>query len=201
MLCRPLYRDNEVTMPTSAAETAVRTYLQAVKDPSSLRNDTEIAELETRLEKSEDQLERVLLRQRLLDARAPSVEKHEESFVKHAKVWADDNGVSASAFAAEGVPASVLRRAGFRVRGGRGRATGARRRPAGTRTRVSSDEVRNTIPAKGTFTIRFLEDASGASTGVVRKVVQEELKAARLKEAGPDPDHKGPGRAPVLYRR
>lgn len=188
-------------MPTSAAESAVRTYLQALKDPSTLRNDAEIADLEARLEASGDQVERVLLRQQLLDARAPSVEQHEEAFVKHAKAWADDKGVSAVAFSAEGVPAGVLRRAGFRVRGGRGRATTARRRATGTRTRVSSEEVRGAIPAKGTFTIRHLEDASGASTGVVRKVVQEELKAGKLKEAGADPDHKGPGRAPVLYRR
>lgn len=188
-------------MPTSTAESAVRTYLQALKDPSSLRNDDQIADLEARLEASDDQLQRVLLRQQLLDARAPSVDQHEEAFVKYAKDWADEKGVSASAFSAEGVPAGVLRRAGFRVRGGRGRPGTTRRRATGTRTRVSSDEVRAAVPAKGTFTIRHLEEASGASTGVVRKVVQEELKAGKLKEAGSDPDHKGPGRAPVLYRR
>lgn len=188
-------------MPTSTAESAVRTYLQALKDPLSLRNDDEIADLEGRLESSGDQVQRVLLRQKLLDARAPSVDQYEAAFVKHAKAWADDQGVSASAFAAEGVPAHVLRRAGFRVRGGRGRAATTRRRTTGTRTRVSSEEVRNSIPAKGTFTIKQLEELSGASTGVVRKVVQEELGAGKLKEAGADPDHKGPGRAPVLYRR
>lgn len=188
-------------MPTTAAENAVRTYLTALKDPSSLRNDGEIAGLEQRLESSTDQVERVLLRQQLLEARSPSTEQYEEQFVKHAKSWADDKGVSANAFAAEGVPAAVLRRAGFRVRGGgRARQASGRRR-SGPRTRVTAEEVRSAIPARGAFTIKQLEERSGASTGVVRKVVQEELEGGKLKEAGPDPDHKGPGRAPVLYRR
>ncbi|MDQ3528930.1 MAG: hypothetical protein M3425_03110, partial [Actinomycetota bacterium] len=62
------------------------------------------------------------------------------------------------------------------------------------------DEVRAAIP-KGAFTVKALQGASGASPAVVRKVVQEEVGAGRLKEQGTDPDHQGPGRAPTLYKR
>jgi hypothetical protein len=185
-------------MASAAAEQAVRAYLGALKDPSSLRDDERIAKLERELERSNDQLERVLLQQQLLDAKSPSVEQFEEAFIEHARSWAEEHGVSPSAFQSEGVPSTVLRRAGFQVRGGRARGRAARRRSAGRRTRVSADEVRKAIP-RGTFTIREVQERSGASTAVVRRVVQEELEAGRVSEAGTAPDHSGPGRAPALY--
>jgi hypothetical protein len=54
---------------------------------------------------------------------------------------------------------------------------------------------------KKPFTVKQLQESSGASPAVVRKVVQDELAEGRLTEAGKDPDHRGPGRAPVLYKR
>lgn len=186
-------------MASSAQEAAVRNYLVSLKDPSALRDDSRIEELQQRLEASQDELERLQLRQQLLDAERPSLGGYEEEFITHAKAWADDRGISEKAFAAEGVPAAVLRKAGFRgVRGGRRRASTA---PTGrTRTRTSPEEIRKAIP-RGSFTIKQLQDRSGASSAVVRRVVQEEVDAGRLKEAGSDPDHRGPGRAPVLYER
>lgn len=181
------------------AEEAVRSYLVALKDPGALRDGDAIADLERRIDGSDDQLERVVLRQQLIEAKAPTIDRFEEDFVTHAKAWADEQGVSASAFAEEGVPAGVLRRAGFRVGGGRRSAKGARS-GGGQRSRVTADEVRGAIP-KGSFTIKTLQERSGASPAVVRKVVQEELAAGSLNELGTDPDHSGPGRAPTLYKR
>lgn len=188
--------------PSASVEHAVSVYLQALKDPNSLRDDDSITSLEQQLESSPDSLERLRLRQQLLDAQTPSVERYEEGFVTHAKAWADDHEITAKAFAEEGVSAAVLRRAGFDVPG----AGGARGRRgasgAGTgrkRTRVTVSEVRDAIP-KGTFTIKTLQDLSGASPAVVRKVVSEEMSAGRLKDEGTDQSHRGPGRAPVLYR-
>lgn len=191
----------------SSAEAAVRDYLRAVADPGSLRDDDRIANLNGQIEGATDGLERLRLRQQLLDAQEPSVGRYEEGFVTHAKAWADETGVTAKAFADEGVSAAVLRRAGFDVGGPGGRGRG-RGRPAGTsgdgsgrkRTRVTVAQVREAIPA-GTFTIKDLQEASGASPAVVRKVVSEEADAGRLKAQGSDPDHKGPGRAPVLYAK
>lgn len=179
-------------MASKSAETAVRSYLAVLRDPSSLRDEAALAQLRKQLESSSDDLERLRLRQQILDMEHPSIDRYEDDFVTHAKAWADEHGVTPKAFEAEGVPGGVLRRAGM--------APASRRRRGGTRTRVTVDEVRAAIP-RGSFTIRRLQELSGASPAVVRKVVTEELEAGRLKEQGPDPNHRGPGRSPVLYKK
>ena len=167
-----------------------------------MRDDSEIENLRKRLAESDDELERLALRQKLMDTEKPSIDRFEEAFVTHAKAWADEQGISAQAFTEEGVPASVLRKAGFRA-GGRGRrsaGTRSSRSTGGTRSRVTSQEVRNAIPSQP-FTIKQLQEASGASPAVVRKVVAEEESAGNLQATGTDPNHTGPGRAPTLYAR
>ena len=181
-------------MASKSAETAVRTYLAALRDPSSLRDETRLAQLQSQLETSTDDLERLRLRQQIFDVESPSVAQHENEFITHAKSWAEEHGVTAKAFEAEGVPGHVLRKAGLAApRGGRGRRSGTRRR-------VTVAEVRAAIP-RGTFTIKHLQEISGASPAVVRKVVADELAAGNLKDQGPDPDHRGPGRSPTLYKK
>ncbi len=189
-------------MASSSADAAIRNYLVALRDPSSLRDDEGIRALQQRIDSSSDELERLRLRQELFDTETPSVQRYEDDFVTHAKAWADEHGVGAKAFAAEGVPNQVLRRAGFAGLGRGGRRATGRRGGGGTRTRsrVTVDEVRNAIP-KSAFTIKTLQETSGASPAVVRKVVQEELAAGRLQPQGTDPGHRGPGRAPTLYKR
>lgn len=188
----------------STQESAVRNYLLSVRDPGALRDEGAIAGLKTKLEQSGDELERLQLRQQLLDIESPSLERYEDAFVEHAKAWADKTGISGEAFAAEGVPSAVLRRAGFRnvTGGGRRRAAGrtSTTRSTGTRSRVSADEVRSTIPS-GNFTVKDLQERSGASAAVVRRIIIEEVDAGRLTDQGSDPDHTGPGRAPTVYRR
>lgn len=185
-------------------EAAVRNYLLSVRDPQALRDEAAIAEAKDKLEQSDDELERLQLRQQLLDMETPSLEQYEDAFVEHAKAWADKTGISAAAFLAEGVSRSVLRKAGFRGVGDGRRRGGARatstRAERGTRTRVSADEVRAAIPT-GTFTVKDLQDRSGASAAVVRRVISEEIEAGNITVEGPDPDHTGPGRAPIVYRR
>jgi hypothetical protein len=189
----------------STQETAVRNYLLSVRDPSALRDDDAIAELNTKLEQADDELERLQLRQQLLDSENPSLDTYEDAFVEHAKAWAERTGITADAFVAEGVPAAVLRRAGFRgvSGGGRRRSTSTRAasptRGSSSRTRVSADEVREAIPS-GTFTVKDLQERSGASAAVVRRVIGEEIDAGNVSDQGSDPDHTGPGRAPKLYR-
>ena len=183
-------------MASISADSAVRNYLAALRDPSSLRDEEALTALQERLDASADDIERLQLRQQLLDAQTPSVERYETEFVTHAKAWAEEHGITAQAFEAEGVPGNVLRKAGLAGGGGRGRRT----RRTGTRTRVTVDQVRAAIP-RGAFTIKTLQETSGASPAVVRKVVAEELEAGRIKDHGADPDHRGPGRAPTLYKK
>ncbi len=193
-------------MADTSAETAVRDYLKALSDPSSLRDDSNVERLRKQLASSDDGVERIRLRQQLLDAETPSVERYEEDFVTHARSWADELGIGVKAFQDEGVQPAVLRRAGFDVSGG-GRGRGGGRGSTGggasggrKRTRVTVAEVRAAIP-NGTFTIKTLQERSGASPAVVRKVVSEEEAAGTVTSAGTDPDHRGPGRAPTLYRK
>ncbi|QBI19437.1 hypothetical protein ER308_07635 [Egibacter rhizosphaerae] len=186
-------------MATKTQDEAVRNYLVALRDPDAMRDDERLAELKRKIEETDDELERLRLRQEVLDAERPPVEQFEQAFIKHAKAWAEQHGISDRAFQAEGVPPRVLRKAGFTgVRGGDGRRTSGTRRQR--RSRVSADEVRKALP-KGTFTIKQVEEATGASAAVVRRVVQEEVEAGRVSDQGSDPDHKGPGRAPRLYHR
>jgi hypothetical protein len=185
---------NEQTVPTPAAEAAVRDYLRALHDPDSLRDDKRVKQLTKQLTSSTDGVKRLRLRQDLLNAESPSIQRYEDGFVTHARAWAQEGGISPKAFSDEGVSLEVLRRAGFNV--GRGRRQSARSR----HTRVTADDIRTAIPA-GSFTIKQLQDAIGASPAVVRKVVAEEVQTGRLRNEGTDPDHRGPGRAPLLYRR
>lgn len=188
----------------STQETAVRNYLLSIRNPGALRDDDAIAALNAKLEESSDELERLQLRQQLLDSETPSLEGYEDAFVEHAHAWAERTGISADAFLAEGVQPAVLRRAGFRgVTGGGRRRGGSRSTPAtrsSTRTRVSADEVRAAIPT-GTFTVKDLQERSGASAAVVRRIIAEEVAAGTVADEGSDPDHTGPGRAPTVYKR
>jgi hypothetical protein len=98
----------------------------------------------------------------------------------------------------------VLRRAGFRSVTSGGRRSTRRRtttatKPANARSRVSADEVRAAIPTSS-FTVKDLQETSGASAAVVRRVISEEVNAGRLTDQGADPDHTGPGRAPTIYQ-
>jgi len=186
-------------MNTSSAEDAVRAYLAAVKDPSSMRDDEALSATKKLLDEASDTIERLRLQQQLLTLESPTLDTYEDAFVTHAKAWADEHGISGEAFAAEGVEPSVLRRAGFSV-GGRGRRRAAAAPPTARRRRVTTEEVVVAMPS-GAFTTKQLGELSGASPAVVRKAITSEQAAGRLVEAGNDPDHSGPGRAPMLYRK
>lgn len=188
-------------MASAAAEDAVRNYLLVLKDPSSLRDEERVSELERQLGSTTDPVERVMLQQQLREAQRPETHHYEEAFVTHGKAWADAHGISVAAFLAEGVPTAVLRRAGFSVTGARGgRRSDRGGRKATGRSRVSAEQVRAALPT-GSFTAKDVQEATGASPAVVRRVIQEETEGGNVVAAGPDPDHQGPGRAPVVYKR
>lgn len=171
-----------------------------LKDPTALRDDNLVAELRQRLEAINDRLERVQLRQRLRDAENPSTERFEDEFVTHAKDWAEAHGVGASAFAEEGVPDAVLRKAGLLRGRGRGRGRSARK-SGGTRSpRVRASDVKAAIP-RGTFTTKQLQERTGGSDATVRNVVKEAEQEGLIEPQGSDPDHVGRDRPPALYKR
>ncbi len=180
----------------TTAEKAVRDYLTYLRDPDSMRPDT--AEIDAKLEASNDPLERLSLHAQKARMQDPEPSLR-AAFITHAKAWAEANDVPAEAFRAEGVRPDVLREAGLdgarrQTRGGRG-SGGARR------SRVTTEQVRAALPAKGkTFTLRELQSSSGASAATVRKVLGDLISEGYVTDEGPDPDATGPGRAPTLYR-
>ncbi|AXV05388.1 hypothetical protein DVS28_a0687 [Euzebya pacifica] len=182
----------------SQPETIVRKYLTALKDPSTLRDDDAIQEAESALGDESDPIERLKLQQKLAELNAPSMNAIEDEFVVHAKAWADEAGLTGKAFEAEGVPGATLRRAGFDVAKGRKRGA-ASSTPRKRSSRTTQEDVINAMPKS--FTLKSLREATGGSPAVVRKAVDAEIEAGRVADAGPDPDHSGPGRAATLYRR
>ena len=180
-------------------EQAIRNYLTVLNDPAALHTN-DVGALEAQINSTDDPVERLRLRGKIEQLKQPDTSKYEDAFVKHAKAWATEHGVTADAFRAEGVPPAVLRKAGFAVRGDGRKRTRGRRSTATRRTRVNVQQVRKAIP-RGKFTVKDVQEASGASPAVVRRVIQEEIQAGNVTDAGPASDHHGPGRAPTIYQR
>ncbi len=183
---------------SASAEQSVRSYLLWLDDPDALRDEAAIAKAEAAVDKATDPIDRLKALAKLEALQKVDGATYEAGFVENAKDWAETNDVSASNFAALGVPASVLSAAGFPVRGGR---RGGRARSGGRRTRTSPEAVRAAVPAKGQFTVADVIAASGASMATVRKVVGEMVAEGLVVDLGPDQGHSGRGRAPLMYRR
>ena len=197
-------------MPTDVEEPGqvVRDYLRALRDPGVLVDHAAAAQLGWLDDRDGDVIERLKARQQLLDLQDPARRMHdlEQEFVRCAKAWADDHGVSEDAFRAEGVKPAVLQAAGWggRRRSQRAPAAGSQRAPAARtdrqRPRVTATDVWIAIPDDQPFTLRWLVEQTGASVATVRKVVTDEIAQGHIAEVGADPAHTGRGRAPTLYR-
>lgn len=182
-------------------EDTVRRYLTSLSDPSQLVDQDRITKLQKKLDSTSDPLERVKLHNELEQAKQPANDGLEEEFVKVAKPWSDEQGVTAEAFVAEGVKPAVLRRAGFAVKGRAGsRSTGGtRQRRQGPR--VSKDHVVEHVTGamKGKrVTKKDIENATGGSTNTVKQATDQMVEAGQLTNVG-KADHSGPGRAPDLF--
>ena len=176
-------------------EEAVRSYLKYLDDPSSVRDEEAIAAATQAAERADDPLERLKALSRLQELETVDGEAFLAGFVAQAAGWASENGVTSEAFVTYGVPAEVLRDAGI-IHDKPASAPKSRKK----RGRVSPDQVKAAVP-DGSFTIADLEQASGASTATVRKVIAEMVDAGTLRDLGPDQNHSGRGRAPLLFSR
>lgn len=187
---------------TATGEDAVRNYLKLVAEgPDFLVDAKEVERLTGLLSSTEDPIESLKVRQQLIDASEPDVDRVELEFVNRAQGWAHDAGVTGDAFKQMGVDSAVLRRAGFDVKGGKSRKSRTRASStATTSSRTTQEDVISSIKSlKATFTLKQLQEITGASAGTARKAVQQCVSEGIVVEDGPDPDHDGAGRAPVLY--
>lgn len=163
-----------------AVEAAVRGYLVMLHDRSWLTAVPEYERLRQEREQAGDPLERVRLDAELRQFERALADRCEAAFVACAKQWADAHGVTAEAFRAEGVPANVLRRAGFLLREDRARS---RAGSPGARTSPSTSEIRAAMPP-GRFTVDDIEQRTGASRGAVRRVIRLMLQRGEIEQVG-----------------
>lgn len=177
-----------------SAEEAVRSYLRWLEDPTSMRDAEAIAAATEEAASAADPLDRLRALSRLQALETVDGDSFRDGFVAEAALWARENNVTPEAFVTYGIPTEVLRDAGIL------HDPKPARRSAKPRTRVSPEAVRAAIPS-GPFTIAELEQASGASTATVRKVIAEMTEAGTLLDLGPDQQHSGRGRAPLRFTR
>lgn len=189
-------------MTTDAAK-SVENYLLYLRDPSSLIDEVAIKAAEDAVAKaseSGDVLAEAKARAELESAKKVDASDFRSAFVGAVKKWADENKVSAKVLADMGVAADVLSDAGFdmtKIKTTTAKAT----RKASSGKRVSSDAVQDHVAGlAGTFTLKDVADATGASTQTVRTVVSSMVKRDKATEEGDDPNHSGRGRAPKVYK-
>ena len=136
------------------AEEAIRRYHAFLEDPTSIRDEEKIVELQARANGSGDVVERLRLHARLDEETNGIGLLVREAFVAVAKSWADENGVGVEYFEAEGFPRPDLRAAGFTVRRGPLSAGGGGSEPkprSGLRSRVDLDGVARIMNEGGNY--------------------------------------------------
>jgi hypothetical protein len=178
-----------MTMPktdeTVSPEAAVRLYLTFLEDPSKLVDTQEVKRLEGHIEKAKDPLDKLRAISALHRARAVDPASYAYGFVKHAKRWADEEGVPEAAFREMSVPEDVLRAAGYGkpARGARGRAStnGAVLK----RTRLSADSLQDGIlTLDGEFTIRDIANRVGGSPLTIKNQLGILETQGKIRPAG-----------------
>jgi hypothetical protein len=187
------------------AEDAVRNYLTFLSDPTKLVNQSEIEKLEADVDNNKDPVEKLRAIAALDRARNLDGEQYEADFVRHAKEWADQEGVPAAAFQQMGVTPDVLSRAGFDGRSRRRRGAAPSRRPSTGRPRaksVSNEKIQEwALDRSDPFTLAEVQQGIGGSPATVKKAIDELLTSGRLEKLGPSPDYRGRGRAPSRFAR
>lgn len=127
--------------------------------------------------------------QRLL-ARAAA----ERDFVAVGKRWADEHGVTVSAFLAEGVPADLLRAAGFKV-------SQSDSDPSSADRAALHQSIWSVMPAHQPFTIEGLAARADRPRRVVQQAVDRAVEEGVLAVVAVSEVQGRPGLASFLYRR
>jgi len=191
-------RNSPVTSRVSEeAEEAVRRYLDFLDNPQSRPTPEEVVDVAAIRSSADNSLDAVKQLSKALEA-AAETEDPEAAFVRYAKAWAEHNGVSREAFKAFGVKPSVLTRAFGDAK------TTKSPRGATTRARVDTEAllagIRNK-PAGTLVTVLGVTEEFGGSRATVRTMLDRLTREGVLINLGPDPAHRGPGRASVHFER
>lgn len=188
---------------STTPEAAVRRYLSWVDDPRSVIDEDAVARADAAFAAASDPIDRLHAAAARERARAADVDRITEDFVAHARAYADAEGIPVEAFRTLGVDDEVLARAGFDLPlTGRAPRSRPSNRPASSRGPQVSVTTLKATAAGGPkrFTLAQLaERAGGGSPATVKKAVDELIADGLAAKVGPDPNHQGPGRAPILY--
>jgi hypothetical protein len=186
-------------------ESAVRRYLGWLDDPASVVDHDAVTRAEEAFAAASDPIDRLHAAAARERAKAADVESITAAFETHARAYAEAEGIPLEAFRTLGVSDEVLARAGFAVRTSGGRRSRARRAGSGaagsggrqtTVTQVKA--VADQMPKR--FTLAQLADkVGGGSPATIRKAVEGMVTDGRAVRIGPDQDHTGTGRAPIIY--
>ncbi|MDP1820899.1 MAG: hypothetical protein Q8K58_13560 [Acidimicrobiales bacterium] len=195
---------------TDEVEDRIREYLKALgrKPPKAkpVIDREAVDALRKRIAESDDPIEKLKLhteleqvrRPRIVDTPDPRVEL-ESYFVEHAKVWADENQISAASFAALKVPRDVLRRAGIALAEG---VEPGRRTVGGRSARVPLEDVlatMNDLPR--TWSLKTLAGALDRDVATARNYVRRLVEDGAVEEVGEDSSHQGrPSKVYALTR-
>jgi hypothetical protein len=177
-------------------EHAVRLYLQHLADPSASVDQTRVRELEAEVSRTVDPLDRLRAITALERARTVDGSALRAGFVRHARAWAEAEGIAPNAFLELGVPREVLVEAGL--------IAGSRRagRTTSNRSKVTTGQIATWVLGRSTpFTLADIETELGGSPVTVRKALAELEAERRLTRLGTVPGHHGRGRAPLLFAR
>jgi predicted ArsR family transcriptional regulator len=200
-------------------EEAVRRYLQFLEDPTKLVDAEVVQALESRLLLLTDPIERLRVLAEIDRVNTIDGTDFEESFILHARSWAESEGIPGTAFRHLGVADDVLLRAGLldgsrRGRPGRTARTATPRTAKGTRAgraKAAGDGQRApwtsteaiaawVLATAEPFTLADVQRGAGGSPATVRKAVDELVAAGRVERLGPAPASTGRGRSPIRYQ-
>jgi len=177
-------------------EHAVRLYLQHLADPSASVDQTLVRKLEAEVSRTTDPLDRLRVLTALERARTVDGSALRQGFVRHARTWAEPEGIAPTAFLELGVPRDVLVEAGLLPASRRAGRTG------GGRSKVTTGQIAAWVLGRtNPFTLADIEAELGGSPVTVRKALAELEADRRLTRLGTVPDHHGRGRAPLLFAR
>jgi hypothetical protein len=177
-------------------ESAVRLYLMFLDDPATLVDDEVVKELEAKVDAGGDPIERLRTLAQLERAKAADESAYKYDFIKHAKSWADSEGVRVSAFREMDVPEDVLRAAGLVPGASRRRGRTATTKDVDAsrprRTRSNPEDLREGILAlEGQFSVRNVTEAVGGSAVTIKNLIGQLEAQGKVKAAGEKAGNRG----------
>jgi hypothetical protein len=156
-----------------------------IDDPTKLVDAAAVKKAQSAVENARDPIDRLKALALVERAQATDETVYRADFIKHAKQWAEEEGIPASAFREMGVPNDVLTAAGIE-----GQTKGRRRSKAATAPRsrrpaVKTDELEAGILAMGEpFTVKEVVDRVGGSAMTVKVVLDRLAAQGKVMEAG-----------------